>query len=317
MIELFKVQNTSNLKQMTIGTSTDCDLLIDPNFGVDWGLVDAFHNTYSYPGQTGMTISSTGLNPRVVTVSGYVYYIISKLEKESMTYQDRLKYVNKKIFDKKRLLSDIIDPMEYVRIIIGDYFLEGKPYASVKFGQSENENNAYFCRFQFMLYCANPMFQKVSDVQTILSGSIPKFHFPLVFPKKKGILMGVRQRYQLVPVENVGDVTIGGIITLEAKGTVSNPRIENVLTGEFLKIDKTLHEGEKVIINTTDGPDKGVVGYINEEYIEYLEYWDWEGTWMKFNQGISLIGYSVDSGNAQLLSIKVDLNPAFYNLEEM
>lgn len=316
MIEFFKIKNMSTLQELSFGQDVNCDFVFGSG-DVDWGTVSANHSTYSYPGQAGTYISSTSLSERIAYIAGYVYYVLSDIERKELKKEDRVSYCYKKILQKKRELSALINPENYARIIIGKYYLEGKPESSVRFGNTEEDNNLYFCRFFFSLYCNYPMFRQNTETQVVLAGISPSFHFPLIFPKGRGIVMSIKRSYQLVPIENIGDVSIGALITLRAKGVVQKPTIENIFTNERIVVNKTLEAGEVVKINTNDGMTKGIVGIKKDVEFNYLKYWNFDNSWLKFEPGITLIGYSTENASEALLDVTVDINPSFYNLEEV
>lgn len=316
MVSSFIIENMSTQKQITFGQDIDFDYLFDSD-GLDWGSVPATHNVYNYPNQVGVSISSTKINERDVSIIGYVYYFMSEDEIKALDRDKWVAYAYEKIKDKKELLSQIINPSDFVRIMVGNYYIEGKPSSSVKYGVTEAENNQYFCKFLINVYCNNPMFKKNTITKTVLSGETPGFFFPLVFPENEGIIMGVRNNYLLLAVENEGNVEIGGKIILKAKGELKNPTIKNLSTEEKITINKTMHNGEIITINTVNGKDRGIIGEYNGVTQSYLQYWNFENTWFKFQQGTTLIGYSTEDSNESLLNVSVEINPEKFNLEDM
>lgn len=316
MVEQFSLQNMTTQQKIHMGQDASKDYLI-PEGGVDWGKVSALHNTYSYPGQAGVYISSTSLRARDVTINGYVSYVLSDTERMSISPQHWVEYAYSKILQKKHLLDSVLNPQDRVRIIVGSYYLEGKPNSSVVFGKTSEENNAYFCKFQISLYCAYPMFKKISQTVATLNGTTPSFHFPLVFPRGEGIIMSIRKNYQLIAITNDGAIPTGCVIRMKSSGEVVNPRIENVFTGEHIAINKTLSSGEELVINTNDGEEKGIFGMLNGVEENYFKYWTLDSSWMKIPVGTSLIGYSVESENESLLDVTVEISPARYSLEEL
>ena len=316
MVEEFTLTNLTTMSEVTFGQEVHNDFLIEPN-GIDWGSAKASHNTYTFPGQVGTYISSTNVKEREISIKGYAFYILSEEDKASVNRVDWIEYGYQKILEKKEVIGNIINPLDYLRIEIGDYYIEGKPTDSVKFGTAEENNNQFFCNFTINLFCNNPMFRKKSEVQTKLSGSTPKFHFPLVFPQNKGIIFGVRENYRLLAMQNDGVATIGCKVRMIARGPITNPTVRNVTTGESITINKTLVADEEVIINTSDGEYKNVIGIVNGEELNYFKYWDFENQWLKFKPGISIVGYSVDEGDEENLDVSIEISPQRYILENL
>lgn len=277
---------------------------------VDWGAVNGNHSTYKSPGQVGSFISYTNLKERTVTIHGYIYYIpekaiTSRTEREEITLE--------KIEEQKELLSQIINPTQVIRIIVEDYYLQGKPDNSVVFGKTEQENNEYFCGFTISVFCNNPMFHRVQNEMVLFSGSTPKFHFPLHIPEE-GYIFGERYSYNILPVKNDGDTVVGAIFNVRVLSEVTDLTILNIFTQEKFVIHKTLQAGEEIIINTNPGMERSVEGIVNGVKSNYFQYWDFENTWLTFPQGTSMIGYSVEEGSIGSVSLSVTLNPEKYNL---
>lgn len=315
MISKFSLQNLTTKKQITIGQDIDCDYLFESG-GVDWGSASATHNTYEYPNQVGCSISNTKIGTRDIQVEGYAYYIPSEDEKIGLTYQEIVDFCYSKIKMKKEILNELINPMDYVKIYINEYYIEGKPNASIIYGKTYEENNVYFCKFYFSILCNNPMFKKMIPSQTAIESITPLFRFPLTL-KHEGIMFGIRKNFLSLDVENEGGVSVGGKIIIEAKTDVVNPTVIKQKTGEKIVINKTFLQGEKVIINTNDGKDRGVVGVYNGVERSYLEYWDFGNTWFKFDVGVTTISYTSRDDQGASLDVSVEINPEKYSLEEM
>lgn len=281
------------------------------------GPVGTEQNTYSYPYQVGLSISNTTIKPRSVSIKGYVSYIPTQADIESVGGENGKllsDIIIKRIEQKKKSLNSLIIPDDYIRMYIDEYYIEGKPDGSIQYGKTLQENNEYFCAFLIELYCANPMFRKVKETISNIAASIAMFHFPLIL-KPTGFVFSTRKSYQLIYAENEGNATVGAIITIEAKSEVENLELENVTTGEKIKINKTLQVGEKVIINTNDGDQKGIIGINGFVSENYYRYWDQDNKWMKFPQGLSLIGYSTENESEKYVDIKIEMYPEKYNLE--
>ena len=315
MITKFEVKNMTTDDRITFGQDLDCDYLYKSD-GIDWGSASATHNTYNYPGQVGVSIYSSKINERDISIIAWVYYILTEQEKKSLNRKEWDEYAYSKIKKKKDILNGVFNPVDIIRITTGGYYIEGKPSTSVKYGNTEEENNIYFCKFMVNIYCNNPMFKKETIVKKALSGDIPAFSFPFVLAPY-GVVLGTRKDYLTLVVENEGNVAIGGRIILKSKGNVVNPSITNVETGEKIKINKTMSIGEEIIITTVDGAERGIVGNIGGIKENYLRYWNFKNNWLKFQKGTSLIEYATDNQSESQLEVIIEINPEKYNLEEM
>ena len=315
MITKFEVLNLTTDDRITFGQDLDCDYLYKSD-GIDWGSVSAKHNTYNYPGQMGVSVYSSKINERDISITAWVYYMLSEKERKTIPRREWEEYAYENIKMKKDILSGVFNPVDTIRIRTGGYYIEGKPSSSVKYGKNEDDNNIYFCKFSISIYCNNPMFKKETIVRKAISGDIPAFSFPFSLTDK-GFIFGTRKNYLTLVVENEGNVAIGGRITLKAKGVVINPSITNVETLETMVINKTMIAGEEIIITTTDGSDRGVVGKVSGNEENYLKYWNFKNVWIKFQKGTSLIEYATENQSEEQLEVTIEINPEKYNLEEM
>lgn len=316
MVTNFTITNlTSNLYN-TFGQEQMFDYLFADG-GIDFGNVDASHNTYSHPGQIGQHISSTEVGSRDMTIEGYCYYILQEYEKELLSREERQQYIYDKIKEKKERLSIIINPNDYVKISFGKYYLIGKPSKAVQFGKEEKENNIYFCKFLVFLFCADPMFISEENLDTSLRTSEPRFHFPWILPRDKGYVMGVLYTTFAIGVENTGQIDVGCIITVEIPTTIHDLVIKNVTNGHRIKINKVLQAGEKIVINTTDTDDRGIKGYLNGAEFNYFKYWDIENDWLQIVPGLNIIGYEIAETAVVGMNVTVTINPHKYVIGEM
>ena len=315
MISKFTLQNLSTLETVVFGQDFDCDYIYESG-GLDWGNIPANHSVYSYPNQIGDSFSSTKVNNRDISIEAYAFYVLTEDERISNSRFDWNSISYEKIKEKKALLNRLINPLDTLRLTIGNYFIEGKASATPQYGVEEKDNNIHFCKFAIGIFCANPMFKKITEEITVIAGDTGAFVFPLVLPPS-GLVVGVRDNYLMLDVDNEGDIEIGGVITITAKNTIVNPVIENVGTGEQIILNHTMVDGEVIVINTSDGSKKGIWGTINGVTSSYLYMWDFSNTWMKFKPGRSIVSYSCDNGEELNMDVKIEINPAKYGLEDM
>lgn len=131
------------------------------------------------------------------------------------------------------------------------------------------------------------------------------FHFPLIIPKDKGIIMGYREPSLIVNINNKGQADTGMIIKFKSKGRVTNPSLLNINTREYIKINTTLEAGESITINTNYG-EKSITKEGNGLKENVLNYLDIGGgdDFLQLHVGDNLFRYDSDSG---LEYLEVDL----------
>ena len=317
MIDSVFLQNLETLDEVALVKTAGNPYLLETS-GLDWGSVDAIHNKYSNLTGVGNIITSTKIDERIVTITGrvcsphtikeimdvYGVYTVSEIAAK------RLEEINA----AKAHLSQIVNPLNVLRLRCGDYYIDGKAKTSLLFSKEWRENNEIYCKFTFQLECTDPMFHYKSIIETPISGVRGGFHFPLSIPSPNGMHFGNVISYQLISVVNNGDVTIGGIIHIKATGNVENPEIISVYSQKSLKLVKTLVEGEVVVIDTDK---RTITGHLaNQPSESYMRYFDFDSDWIMFEAGSNLIGYSADNESYKYVEIMIENNPSYYSIGE-
>ena len=139
---------------------------------------------------------------------------------------------------------------------------------------------------QIIIFCPNPFFNesinKVTNFETVTS----LFQFP--FEIETPIPFSSIATNTETNVINSGDVETGMIITLRASGTVVNPAIYDVDTGEYFKINKAMAAGDVITINTKD-KEKSITLFsagVLSNIIGNIEY---GSTWLKLRPGDNIM----------------------------
>ena len=249
---------------------------------VDWGVVQGTHHSYKYVNQIGVSITSTSLKERSIMVTGW---IIADTEEE--------------MDERKQFLNRYFDPRYEIDVMYKGYFLRFVPDNTVKYGTSEKENNDTIVQFQIKGTCADPLFSEINGSKETIAATIATFHFPLIMSTnlyERGLVFGYRQPSLTAKVTNKGAVEVGMKIVFKAIGELTNPRLIDVDTREFVAIEKSMVAGEEIVINTNVG-EKSIQGKIgNEDYSNYFMYKDLDSTWLQLRLGDNLFRYDADSG---------------------
>lgn len=104
--------------------------------------------------------------------------------------------------------------------------------------------------FQFSLTAPYPYWISGSRKGEMLVGIEPAFKFPWNMTKPYRFGRKMTEKYALIV--NRGQVDAPFVLTISCQGAgAENVRIENLLTGEFLLLEKSLAEGETVTVNVT------------------------------------------------------------------
>lgn len=273
MTDAIVLLNDTTKKEIQMNTRTSVFILEN----VDWGVVESKHQSYKYIDQIGVYVTGTTLETREVSIVGWV---------ASNNYNE--------LRARKSVLNTMINPKEPLIVQVDEYKIKMFPNSSVRYSANYAENNEVVCRFMISGLCADPLFYSQNENKLDGASTLPMFRFPLIIPQPQGIIMGLRQPSLIIAMENEGSVPVGMRIEFYANGTVMNPRLSNAVTQEYFAVNKTMVDGERIIIDTNDG-SKRITGLIGTETENYYRYRDLDSTWLKLELGTNLFGYSADS----------------------
>lgn len=175
-------------------------------------------------GQTGETYQSSTVATRPITVNGFI--------------------IGSDRNAKDALLSTILPAIPAKLYHNNAYYLIVYPTTTPFVEVNDN-----FTRFQFSLLAPYPYWQFDQQTSAALSGVQAAFKFPVNFtaPYK----FGVPIQTAFLNIKNGGQVEVPFTATFFSKGIVENPKIENVVTGEFLLLNRTLQTSERIIVQIT------------------------------------------------------------------
>lgn len=123
-------------------------------------------------------------------------------------------------------------------------------------GYVKSINVGYFDQKQIVsvsVLCPFPYWQQAQAVVNELSQIIGMFHFPFASTAEPQIVFGYIDNLSSVDVENAGDLETGLIFELYARAQVSNPKIYDYMTQEFIGVNFTMQPADLVTINTNAG----------------------------------------------------------------
>lgn len=293
MIESITLKNLVTNQSILIDKTTSDWVLGE----IDLGTVEGSHHSYKYVNQVGVYIDSTSLEERAVSIPGWVIGENFADMKDNMTVLNRL-----------------VNPQHELELTLFDqYVLRFKPDYSIKYATPYEENNEVLCQFLIQGTCADPMFSTKRGILTQIASILPKFHFPLIIPQGKGIILGLRQPDLLATIVNDGDIDTGMVIEFSCNTTVVNPSLLHVGTQEFVKINKTITPGETITVSTVSG-NKYVRGYHDGQTENYFKYWDWDSTWLQMYRGVNVLKYDADEG-VEGLAARVTFTPKLLEVQ--
>lgn len=296
MIDGITLINTVKNDRQVIDKKIGSQFLLE---SCDWGSVSSNRVTYKYTNQVGVQVTNTTLETRDVSIVGWICSE-NPLELESLA----------------KRLNKFVNPMEAMRLQYKSYELGFFPDSSVKWGKGIKENNQYMRKFKIDGFAADPLFKAINDSRVVAGVVESHFYFPLVIPKDEGIVFGIRKEYIILSVPNLGDVTTGFKIEfIASKGTVTSPALYNTKTQEYIRVNKLMEKGEKIVINTLDG-EKSILGYEpnSDEPLNYYKYKDLLSKWLVIDTGDNLFKYDADE-NVGNLEVRIYYNNRYLEVE--
>ena len=237
-------------------------------------------------GQDGSTYMGSTLGNRNIVIQGAITE-----NKE----QNRIK------------LLSIINPKLKAKLIYTDGNIKKYVECVVETAPTITKENKP--KFQMSLICPNPYWRDTTESKKQIALWKGDFHFPLIIPQDKGIIIGHREPSLIVNIENNGQVKTGMIIEFFARGTLKNPSLFNVNTREFIKVNKEMVAGEKITINTNYGKKKIIqdVDGIKTDILNYLDIIGGGDTFLQLDIGDNLFRYDADE-NLNNLEVSIYYN---------
>ena len=125
----------------------------------------------------------------------------------------------------------------------------------------------------------------------------PTLKFPLNIPKKRGITFGRRRSILESELDNIGDIESGFKVIFKAKGgSVKYPKVYDVYTKKFIKINYEMEKGD--ILEIINYPElKKVTLNGTENAFKYL---DIESNFFNLKIGHNKIGYIAEENTINL-----------------
>lgn len=165
------------------------------------------------------------------------------------------------------------------------------------FGEPKIERKSVLYEFAFQLECLNPFWREETETKEEIASWVPAWHFPCVIEKdnSQSMIYGYREESVIVDCYNEGDVSTGMRIMFTAIGTVTNPVLLNMSTGEFIRINTTMLTGDVIEINTRYG-SKGVKLIRNSVETNYFRFIDVDSTFMQLEIGDNIFKYDATAG---------------------
>lgn len=174
-------------------------------------------------------------------------------------------------------------------------------------GYVESVNIGYFDKKQVVtvsVLCPFPYFKGAQEVINELSAVIKKFHFPFASTAAGELVFGEIDPITSLEVDNAGSVQTGLTFELYAKKAVSNPKIYNYETNEFLEVNIDMQPGDLITITTGQG-NKAITLLRDAVETNIFNLLSKNSTWLQLGVGGGIFVYQVGSGLVTSLVVTI------------
>ena len=175
-------------------------------------------------GQTGTTIRSANVDSRPVTISGII--------------------VGDGQAEKKERLMEVVRPDLGGKLFCDDYYLEVHPTDTPTIEAKPRQ-----AKFQFSLLAPYPYWMKGENAYAALSGVEKRFKFP--WNISRPYRFGEVVTRQFITIHNSGQLEVPFTVTFTALDAVTNPKIIDAKTNNYLLVKKSMVAGERLVVEIT------------------------------------------------------------------
>lgn len=165
-------------------------------------------------------------------------------------------------------------------------------------GYIQSINVDYFAMKQIVtvsILCPSPFFREAQVIVNELKNIISAFHFPFASTEAPQLVFGYFSNDVGVTIENQGDVETGLIIELYARSPITNPKIFNYITQEFIGLNYSMQTADLITIDTNKG-QKTATLLRNGVETNIFNYVMPNSTWLQLDASGSTFVYEVASG---------------------
>lgn len=318
MIDFITLRNFTRQKSVEV-KKDGINFVLD---SIDWDAPSVETNGYRVPYQIGNTLSNVIVGTRKITIIGYIIANTMNIDTHGLTWDEYFKKQKEEIETNKEYLNDMISIYEEILVIVDGYYLEGYPTQPVKYSDTEEENNEVLCKFLVEIECFDPTFYKDSTM-VHLAYTSPVFHFPLILTEDKSdeyVVFGEVHKRQSILIENKGSIDVGCKIVIKAiGGSVTNPKVYNVSTGEYIEFTGiTLSDGETLTITTETGNENAIRHSLtrdtNESVIGHMK----PGSdFFNVLRGSYYYAYSASEESMNNIDVTIEFTERFFSIRGM
>lgn len=266
-------------------------------FSLSVGGISTADSLYKSYRQIGKTLTNKSIDTRPISVFGHVWG------------------ESKEILDaNKSFLNSFVNPTHDYKIAFENgRYINFRPSTTTQYNTSYQDNNEIYAKFYITGYAYDPMVYEDEIVEISPFRLDKKFKFPLSFSVADPFVMGERVGLAIIIGENRGEMDVGAVFSFSASGACSKPKVTNVITQEYIEVNKTLAAGEKVIVDTRANL-KSFKGIISGVEYNYYAYRSIGSSWIQIAIGENVFAISAASGVSNLL-VDISFNQVYLGIE--
>ena len=236
--------------------------------------------------QDGISISKTILKDRILTLNCYL-----SIDNEQQRYILKKKLYNAfnpKIKGHIKIYTDAgqLRGASNLRVIQAPLF------------DDDYKGLNDLVSFQIQLAMPLPYFEDLVENKVEFGSEVGNFFFDWEL-KEEGNELSIKNNSNVVNIFNSGDCEVPLKLVFKASSNVKNPRIYNVYTKEFIKINKTMEAGEIITITTNKG-NKRVESILNGKTSNIFNNLDIQSDFIWLDIGDNVIAYDAEEMIEQL-----------------
>ncbi len=245
-----------------------------------------------------------GLNPVKATISTNETAFMDGVKFNSSKLQARqiniAFVIDKNPEESRKQAYLVIQPKKYIKVMFKsdtlDCFAEG---------YVESLDVSYFAKKQTLLVsilCPYPYLKSSEEIVDEMSSVTPMMHFP--FPTSESLVFGEIDTIASYDVENNGSADTGLTFELYARGAVSNPKLIDYISHDFMELDFDMQAGDVITITTEPG-NKNITLLRDGVKTNIFNALTADSTWLILPIGGTTYVYTTESGTTTNLVVTI------------
>ena len=154
---------------------------------------------------------------------------------------------------------------------------------------------------QITLVCPSPFWHGIAPVVGVTNGEESLFEFPFFINEGQPIPLSEYHSDNGAYIWNPGTMLSGLLIEIKATGSASNPQIWHANTDTFFKVNTSLQNGDRLVINT-NVDEKAVTRFRGSSKTNLIASRDSESSWINAEAGNNVFVLSASSGLSNLVA---------------